>query len=168
MLKPIALFAVCAFSSVTWGGELLFHTVSIHTQRGYSIESSVPHINSSGENVGTDMKTSFHQYNNTNLGLGYLSNNGFLFGAYDNSYSNMTVYAGKMWMWKVGASPLEIGATATVVTGYEERTGHPISLNGALAASFRLTEKHKMYLMVIPPISNDTVGVAHLVLSKKF
>jgi hypothetical protein len=62
-------------------------------------------------------------YNNRNFGAYWAADSGALVGAYRNSYSRTTVYAG--WTWdapRIG--PVTPAVSAVLATGYDNMRGH--------------------------------------------
>lgn len=125
-------------------GELLVHLGSTHQ----------PSVTSKGQ-----------PYNNSNPGLGYVSDSGVLVGAYHNSYRKTTVYAGKTWQWPVG--PVRVGVVAFLATGYKDVTGNWASPLAAATLYVPLSEKVGLRFMAIPRINSETATVAHVALSFK-
>jgi len=62
------------------------------------------------------------EFNESNPGIGYNSDKGYAVGVYKNSYSNTSVYLGRVIEkhWKY----VSLGAVIGVTTGYEEQSGH--------------------------------------------
>ncbi len=108
MKKLLTTIALATMSFTAVAGELIVHGLSMHANDGYT---------KNGE---------FKRYNETNYGLGYRSDDGWVVGAYYNSYYKPSIYAGYNWMWSVGPTMFgrqpEIGLMLVGVTGYQHRS----------------------------------------------
>lgn len=130
------MFAISVVATAATSGEVVIHGITHHIKSGY-------------EENGT-----YKKYNNLNVGLGYVSADGWVIGAYHNSYEKLTVYAGKNWMWAIGPtlfgrSP-EIGFTLIAATGYEHRANSPIVPLAGFNLKLPIQERWSAVLTVAP------------------
>lgn len=88
------------------------------------------------------------QYNNSNPGVYYISDQGWTAGTYYNSERKQSVYAGKSWDY--GPFRLQAG----FITGYSRPVLPMVAPSVGLGAGFRLT--------VLPKVERDGSAVIHL------
>lgn len=152
---------VAILPSMVNAGELVTHTVSYHTSHNEDTTETWQAQDSHGNTV-TYSKTRAG-YNNLNFGIGYRWDSGWSVGTYQNSYYRTTVYVTKDWMFTEN-----IGVFAGLATGYEDVSGHSLTPTGGLLLTKKITKKVSLDLAVVPPISKNTDGVAHLMVLQKF
>jgi hypothetical protein len=132
LLAAIIATAACVvFSTQANAGELVVHTGSVHGAAGF---------------------------NNTNPGIGYVSDDGYAFGVYHNSYKNTTVCAAKLWetSGRVG-----VGALLGVGTGYKIQTGLNVSPLAALSVFAKLDTSRGVRVLHTPGFGGNA-SVTHL------
>ena len=152
---------VAILPSMVNAGELVTHTVSYHTSNNEDNTKTWQTQDGYG-NTMTHSKTTAG-YNNMNYGLGYRWDSGWSAGVYKNSYYRTAVYATKDWMFTQN-----IGVFAGLATGYENVSGYALTPIGGLTARLQVTKDISLNMVVVPPISKDTDGVAHLMVLQKF
>lgn len=106
------------------------------------------------------------QYNEQNSGIGYVSPNDYLLGAYINSLNKPSVYAAKEWKtdhYKVGPLSFQGGLLGGAVTGYVKPLT-PLLMPEVLGSY----GDHTMALGLVPPVKNVTPAVLALQYRKKF
>jgi hypothetical protein len=158
-----AFFVLLALTStVASAGEFLLHTASIHTEDTYSTKQVTNYIDSKGTVVDTKTLTTKTEYNNSNLGVGYRTDSGYVFGVYHNSYRQLTAYAAKEFMFTQN-----VGAFAGFGTGYKIPTGKPVTVLGGLLFKHQLNKDYALNVLALPPTGN-TAGVLHLVIAKSW
>ena len=113
------------------------------------------------KHIGADRK-----YNENNQGLGYVSPDNWMLGAYMNSLGKPSVYGAKKWEtdpMKLGPADMRAGLLAGLVTGY----GKPVMplLMPEVSATFG---ERQLGLGFVPPIKGVTPAVLALQLRKKF
>lgn len=106
------------------------------------------------------------QYNEQNSGLGYVSPDGYLLGAYVNSLNKPSVYAAKEWTtdpYQMGPVQLQGGILGGAVTGYRK----PLTplLMPELLGSYH---DHMLALGLVPPVKNVAPAVLALQYRRKF
>lgn len=148
-MKLIKCFFVpifCILCNLVRAGELLIHTGSIHQQQTYrSLQ-------------GTDKK----QINNVNIGVGFRSADGYVFGAYKNSYHKNTLYVAKELMLNDN-----IGFVLGAASGYKHTSGYTIAPVVNLLVKYQVNDVMTLNVTAIPTIGKN-IGVVHLVTSFKF
>lgn len=87
-------------------------------------------------------------FNNANLGVYYISDEGWTVGTYYNSERKQSVYAGKSWDF--GPFRLQAG----LITGYSRPVLPMVAPSVSLGAGFRLT--------VLPKVERGGSSVIHL------
>lgn len=97
-------------------------------------------------------------FNEQNVGLGYMSENGLLGGVYNNSYNKPSVYAGKNFSYPLNGL-LSAGVTVGGVTGYPAAPVLPMIVP---ELSANLGDDTKLALMLEPPLGNKTKGALAL------
>ena len=105
-------------------------------------------------------------FNENNTGLGYVSPDGLMFGAYLNSLRKPSIYAAKEWTtnpYKVGPVNLRGGLLGGAVTGYEK----PVQLL-VMPEILGAIGDHALALGLVPPIKNVTPAVLALQYRKRF
>jgi hypothetical protein len=113
------------------------------------------------KHLGTDQK-----FNENNQGIGYVSPENWMVGAYMNSIGKPSVYGAKKFetdAYRLGPADLRAGLLAGAVTGY----GNPITplLMPEVSATFG---ERQLGLGFVPPIKGVTPAVLALQLRKKF
>lgn len=113
------------------------------------------------KHLGTDQK-----FNENNQGIGYVSPENLMIGAYINSLGKPSAYAAKKWEtdpYRMGPADLRAGLIGGAVTGY----GKPITpmLMPEVSATFG---ERQLGLGFVPPIKGVTPAVLALQLRKKF
>jgi hypothetical protein len=159
-MRSLLIFAVLATTTIAANaGEIIFHTVSVHERHSY--QETVNYVTPSGMVIRTENKNI--PYNNTNLGIAYRTDAGWIGGLYYNSYRQATVYGAKEFMFTEN-----FGAIVGGGTGYKILTGRKINALGAFEYKQKIDGKWKINYVVVPPISKSTVGVAHIELLYKY
>jgi hypothetical protein len=94
MAKILAAILL-VFASLAHADELIFDTFSLHSSRTYTDTVTTTEFAPSGLKLGTKTTTVSNAYNNTNPGVGYKFDDGWMIGAYKNSCSVRTYYVAK-------------------------------------------------------------------------
>lgn len=113
------------------------------------------------KHIGAD-----RDYNENNTGLGYVTPDGLMFGAYLNSLRKPSIYAAKEWKtdpYSVGPLQIRGGLLGGAVTGYEKPI-QPLLMPEVLGA----IGDHAIALGLVPPIKNVTPAVLALQYRKRF
>ena len=142
-MKNYILIGLCALSltGVAEADELLIHTVSHHSH---------------GNN----------EYNNYNFGLGYRTDDGWIFGLYRNSYFKPAAYVAKQWTPEsLRFGDAQFGFFVGAATGYREVSGHALAPIGGLSAKYPLSDKWSANVLGTPPIGKMD-GVVQLTFSR--
>jgi hypothetical protein len=142
------LCAVLLAPLVASADEIIVHVGSYHQDDSYYHDGS----------QGT--------YNNFNPGIGYLTDSCWTIGMYKNSYKELSVYAGKSWLWNCGITGLKCGGMLGVASGYRKYLGHPVQPMGGLVLKYDINEQYGVMLLGYPP-AGDVEGLVHLALTIK-
>lgn len=146
MNKYILFLSLSLTSMFSFASELLIHTGSIHQQSTFQ------------ELHNTTNKP----INNTNTGVGFRNDNGYVFGAYKNSYYKNTIYAAKEFMLNEN-----IGVVIGGASGYKHTSGYTITPVINLLVKYQVNDVMTLNVTAIPTIGKN-IGVVHLVTSFKF
>jgi hypothetical protein len=101
-------------------------------------------------------------FNERNVGLGYMADNGMVGGAYRNSYNNLSLYAGKNFKRPINAL-LDAGVTLGGVTGYPASPVLPMVIPELTA---NLGDDTKLALLLQPPAGKMSKGALALQIRK--
>jgi hypothetical protein len=156
-MKHILAIAFLFLVGAANADEIIVHVGSYHTSRTH--EEYTDYVNIRGDVLYRE--TVNVPYNNTNPGIGYKTDEGWMVGYYDNSYNKPTFYAGKEWMFTD-----HFGAMLGLGTGYKQAIGYEISPLGGLVYKIPVTQTVTINTIFLPPIGKIT-GVVHLALSFK-
>lgn len=108
------------------------------------------------------------RYNNVNPGLGYASGDGWIVGAFWNSYKEPTVYAGKQFLWNCGLQNLKCGAVIALGTGYEKyetiAAKYFLQPFGGVVLKYNFTNQYGISTMILPPLG-DSSALIHFALT---
>lgn len=110
---------------------------------------------------GPSKHDSSKPYNNSNYGIGYRTDKGFIFGAYENSYGRPTFYVGRQWDF----TP-RFGAFTALGTGYDNVSGLPVAPLIGLTFKQPLTDRLTLELMGVPKLGSVD-AVVHVSLAYK-
>lgn len=160
-MKTLLLVLSLLFSSASYAGEFLIHTLSLHSKSSWD-ETNTRYVMYNNAVIRTETTITEHRYNNVNPGLGYRTDDGYLFGLYYNSYKKPTMYAAKEFMLNDS-----FGAFVGLGTGYEIPTGHPIMVIGGLEYKYRFNDEYALNVLALPP-TGSTVGVVHIAIARSF
>lgn len=166
MFRIIAiLLCVVGFSVSAQADELIIHTVSLHSAHNSDSTETSETVSPSGRK--TVRTREIPGYNNLNIGFGYRWDSGLMeglsAGMYYNSYRKPAAYIAREWMFSE-----HYGAFVGAVTGYRSVTGYEVTPMGGFIIRKSLDKKYTMNVLITPPISKDTDGVAHLTVFRKF
>mgnify|MGYP000974885372 CR=1 FL=1 len=168
MKTALAALALTLSAGAASAGELLVHTFSIHGKSTYEHTTHYSGVDGADGHVVVQWDvTETRRFNNTNLGLGWRFDNGAIVGTYENSYRHRSFYVGGVWMWPTSIPRLEVGLTALAITGYREVTDKPVTVAGALGASYRVLDRTKAYVFFTPKVGRGE-AVAHLAFGQEF
>jgi hypothetical protein len=167
-MKRLLLVAALAAAASAQAGEVLFHTVSAHGSRTYDHDVTTKYIDEHGQFVKTETVSEVRNYNNTNFGIGYRFDNEVAVGIYRNSYYWPSAYVSYMPLWQTPVAPLKAGFVVVATSGYEQQTGHKISIAAAFAAGYKITDKTTAYGLFTPKVSDGGVAVVHLMFGQEF
>ena len=142
----ISLFISFLVVFNTQAGELIVHTVSAHSEKRYITHAT-----------GT-----WKVLRNDNYGVGYKTDDGIVFGYYQNSVFSDTFYVGKELMFTNHA-----GVVISLATGYKEATGQNIVPMVAAVLRVPVTKDININATFTPPVGSY-IGVMHLAFSYKF
>lgn len=138
-MRALIAGALLVFGAAVQADELILHTGSYHeTREG---ESSL---------------------NNTNPGIGYSLDSGWVGGLYLNSYKKPSFYAARDF-----SITEHTGAFVGAATGYKVVSGQPLGIIGGFRWTIPLDDKWSMKLLVAPKIGGGTQTVFHLTLTYK-
>jgi hypothetical protein len=135
------VLALWLFSTQVFADQLIVHTVSIHS--------------SSTDDTNT-------QYNNVNIGVGYLTDTGWGAGVYYNSSRRPTGYVVKQWE----VLDTDMSVTVGLATGYKKTKGRSVIPMFAIGYKYQLSSNVAILIKVVPPINGD--AVAHMMVGKRF
>jgi archaellin len=144
-------------------GELIVHTVSLHSRSTHEHERTTNYVDNTGAIVRTTVTTTQQRYNNVNPGVAWQFDSGVQLGAYYNSYREPTMYVAYEHMFNE-----HWGVLAGVGTGYESvsRVRGGIAALAAAEYKHQLTTNTKFIFQFIPPVG--AVGVAHAAFAYSF
>ncbi len=144
----LALLALLLVPLAASADDIIVHVGSYHQDDTYYYDGSI------------------EKYNNFNPGIGYLTDNGWTVGMYKNSYKDLSVYAGKSWLWNCGVAGLKCGGMIGVASGYRKYLGNPVQPIGGLVLKYDIDERYGVMLLGYPSIG-DVDGLVHLALTIK-
>jgi len=150
MIKSILAVVVTILATNAVAGELVIHLGSQHTAKTYAHRTTA---------ADGSTRTEARRFNNANVGLGYISDGGWLVGSYHNSYDVNTIYAGRRWMFTE-----QLGVVTALATGYREGRLQPTV---ALTYALPIGRKWSLNALAMPP-AGQYEGVLHLTLNYNF
>lgn len=141
LIAAVATLALLVLPQCVMATELVVHLVSDHK--------------------GGDPNT---RYNNQNVGLGVVTQEGNLAGVYYNSYKTWSPYLGKEWLYKD-----TVGGWLGIAFNYKEVSRTGVLLIGGLTVKVRTAATGDTALKITAvPRSGDNPQVVHLMLVHKF
>lgn len=144
MKKLLTSICLSTLAFAASSGELIVHTASAHTVKEYTLDDVSKKIN------------------NSNIGLGYRTDDGVSIGMYRNSYNFNTVYLTQEFMYNE-----YLGIIVGFVSGYETATGKLITPMVASTLKIPVNDTVTLNLVAMPKFK-ELAGVIHLAVSYKF
>jgi hypothetical protein len=162
-LVLVTLSLTCVAQAAS-AGELIVHTVSLHSSQTYEHEHTVNYVDEQSAVLYSATTIENRRFNNVNPGLAWQFDSGVQLGAYYNSYRQPTVYVAYEYMFDD-----EFGVVAGVGTGYQDISrGHKgLAAFGAIEYKYPLSKNLKLVTQFIPPLAG-TVGVVHAAFAYSF
>lgn len=162
-MRNVIAFSICLSASfAVCAGELLIHTVALHGESGYRTYRGT--VTSKYLTHPPYAVYSHTRYNNTTLGVGYVTDTNWMAGIYYNSYHDVTVYAGR----KFPLFNTNFSLIAGVGTGYRIPTGRSVTPLVALNYQIAVTGQHNIHITVIPKYNNATETAAMFSIGHRF
>jgi hypothetical protein len=143
MKRLLTASALVALTGVASAGELIVHGLSWHVRDGYW-KNGV-----------------YTRFNEVNTGLGYRTDEGYVFGVYHNSYDKPSLYFGYNWSWPVGPAIVagrqaEVGFTVIGATGYRHRSHMVVTPAGGFNLQVPVSQGVGVLFTVVPvPYERD-------------
>ncbi len=159
--KSVIALAVLVAITSAHAGELLIHTISVHSKENHQEASERPAPSEPG-GLPLVYKTAEVKYNNRNFGLGWRFDSGYMVGAYQNSYNLTTVYLAKDFMLNE-----HVGLLAGMATGYQEMSGAAITPIGGILLKLPVADRVSLNILAMPRMKTMD-GVIQATLSVKF
>lgn len=180
MRKLLVAFAAL-FATQSYAGELLLHGLSIHNPDGwtetrktdryvtyeyqYQTGPNTYAIGTATVYVGTETTKTYRKYNHANLGVGYITDDRWMFGTYKNSIGKRTAYFGKQF-------PLfdtNLSVNLAAATGYSSMDGgRKVMPMVAFDYKVHLVDKYNLHTTLVPKINSDTATAVMLSVGRDF
>jgi hypothetical protein len=151
-------------AQATTAGELIVHTVSLHSSQTYENEHTVNYVNKQGAVMYSVTTIENRRFNNVNPGLAWQFDSGVQLGVYYNSYRKPTAYVAYEYMFND-----ELGVVVGVGNGYQavSRVNGGWTMIGAFEYKYPLAKNLKLVTQFIPPMLGP-VGVMHAAFAYSF